>query len=65
MKNFTDTSEFYSLTEQFEKAYKHLRLDKENRELWPKQRFYQSGETNAIFLAFLHGYQVGRLEYMH
>lgn len=63
--HFTDTKEFYDLLSDFEKIYKHMRLDREKKEFYTRGAFYQSGETNTTFKAFLHGYQLGRANYMH
>ncbi len=54
------TKELYDLMEQFEKWQEHLRLDKEPKELWPRNHFYQNGETNQLFLAFRRGFYLGK-----
>jgi len=63
-KHFTDTAEFYELVKDFERIFSTEKLDKEAKELYKKGHFYQSGETNKLFNAFLNGYQVGRSVYM-
>lgn len=66
IKHFTDTKEFHELRYEFEKTFKkHARLDREPKELNKSQVFYQHGEINELFKAYLHGYQLGRLNYMN
>lgn len=69
MENSTDfasTKEFFDLQKDFEKTFKYLRIDREVDKDWHRRGyFYQNGETNNAFKAFLHGYQLGRLNYMH
>lgn len=62
--HFSQTKEFYDLIGEFEKIYNHKRLDRENKDLWLIQRYYQDGSTNDLFCAYLHGYQNGRSVYM-
>ena len=47
------------LMERFERDYPHGRKDKEPESLWPKWCFYESGEVNALFIAYRNGYQLG------
>ena len=54
------TEEFYEILKMFEKEYKHLRLDKENKEQWNKRHIYQNGETNNLYLAYISGYALGK-----
>lgn len=54
------SKEFYELLEQFEKQYRHLRLDREDTTLWPRSHIYQNGEVNQLFLAFRRGYFLGK-----
>ena len=61
---FVGTQEFYDLQDNFDKNYKHLRLDKENKEYNQYGRFYQSGETNKLFEVYMSGYMLGRIAYM-
>jgi hypothetical protein len=61
---FTDTKEFYELVKDFERIFSTERLDREAKEMNSKGAFYQSGETNKLFKAFMNGYQVGRAVYM-
>ena len=64
MQAFTETKEFYELVKDFEKIFSSERLDKEPKELHKSQVFYQDGNVNKMFIAFMHGYQVGRIAYM-
>lgn len=54
------TKEHYDLMAQFEKEFRGLRMDKEDKELWPKGRIYASGETDMIFDAYRRGYALGK-----
>lgn len=50
------------------KAFEGLhagRFDKEDKELWVKGYVYQDGELNKQFIAFRHGYSVGRSAYLN
>ncbi|TQV80351.1 hypothetical protein [Denitrobaculum tricleocarpae] len=53
------SKEHYELMEMFEAEFKDYRLDKEQKALWPKGVVYQSGETNALFLAYRRGVAYG------
>jgi len=57
------TQEHYDLMTQFEKEFKGMRLDRENKSLWPEGHLYQNGETNALFLAYRRGYALAKLNY--
>lgn len=57
------TREHYDLLEAFERIYRHHRLDREPKELWAKGVVYQNGETNALFLAYRHGYALAKSLY--
>jgi len=48
--------EHYDLLDAFERDYSHLRLDREEKALWPKGHVYQDGMTNVLFLAYRKGY---------
>lgn len=54
------SKEHYELIEMFEKIYTGPRLDKEDKSYWAKGNVYQSGEVNALFLAFRHGAAYGK-----
>ena len=54
------TREHEEIMEMFEKTFKYNRLDKEDKSLWPRGRIYQHGETNELFLAYRHGYALGK-----
>lgn len=56
------TKEFYDLIAIFEKskiAYGR-RLDKENKQDWNRKVYYQDGETNRLFIAFVEGYALAK-----
>jgi len=36
------------------------RMDREDKELWAKQRYYQDGTVNQMFCCFLSGYALGK-----
>ena len=63
--HFTDTKEFYDLRNNFEQIYRSERLDREPKELSSKQVFYQDGAVNSLFIGFMNGYQLGRINYMN
>jgi hypothetical protein len=54
------TEEYYEAIKMFEKEYKYLRLDKENKNEWKNRHVYQNGETNNLFLAYISGYALGK-----
>jgi hypothetical protein len=60
MANFSDTKEFHDLRADFEKTFYYMRLDREHKEDFGKGWFYESGETNNAFKAFMHGYQLAK-----
>lgn len=55
-----NTKEHYDLMAEFEKAYKGYRLDREQKELWPKGYIYADGVINRLFCAFRQGYVLGK-----
>lgn len=55
-----NTLEHEELMNEFEKTFKYERLDREDRSLWAKSLIYQNGQTNALFLAYRHGYALGK-----
>ena len=55
------TKEHYDLMAQFEREFKHFRLDKESKEYWPSGNVYQDGQVNNIFLAYRRGYALGKV----
>ena len=59
------TKEFDDILENFDKNFKHMRLDKESKEYWSKGQVYQNGETNNAYSAFVLGYSLGRVVYMN
>ena len=51
---------------EFEKNFKHMRLDREkNISLWKIGQVYQCGETNNMYKAYILGYSLGRINYIH
>ena len=58
------SKEHDDIIKSFEKVFYQLRLEKEEKELWRKGLVYQSGETNSLYKAFIHGYSEGRINYM-
>ena len=58
------TKEHYDMIENFEKNYRHARLDKEDKELWYGGRIYQDGRVNDYFYYFSLGYAMARSIYM-
>lgn len=48
--------EHYDLMAQFERQHSHMRLDREQKELWQKGNIYQNGAANAAFISFRNGY---------
>ena len=59
------SKEHYFIMQEFEKAYKYYRLDKENKEMWSSGLIYQDGEVNKLYEAFILGYATGRLVYIN
>ena len=55
------SKEHYELMGHFERLHKGLRLDREEKHLWPIGQIYQNGEANALFIAFRHGYTLGQV----
>jgi hypothetical protein len=54
------SKDFYELLAMFEREFPGYRLDREPKDLWAKGNIYQSGETNALFLAYRRGVAYGR-----
>ena len=54
------SAEHYDLMEMFEKEFRGHRLDREDKAMWPRGVVYQSGETNALFLAYRKGVSYGK-----
>ncbi len=54
------TKEHYDLIVQFDRQFKHLRLDKEDKEFWRKGHVYQDGHVNQFYGAFFQGYALGK-----
>lgn len=47
--------EHYDLMAQFEREHSG-RMDKEDKEWWPRGAIYQDGHINQLFLAYRRGY---------
>lgn len=55
------SKEHYELIEFFERTFKgQLRLDKEDKSMWPKGIIYQNGDANRLFKAFREGVAYGK-----
>jgi hypothetical protein len=55
------SADHYEMIAMFEKEFQGMRLDKEaDKARWAKGNVYQSGETNALFLAYRRGAAYGR-----
>lgn len=59
------TKEFYDLMDMFEKTAKKAvwvkgAFDREDKELFKKQYYYQNGEVNEMFKLFMLGYSYGK-----
>ena len=63
------TAEHDDLLAAFEKALRLAnvcgRLDREDKEMWPKRNFYQDGQINQMFLLYSAGYAMGRCVYLN
>lgn len=59
-----ETKEHYDLMASFEKANSTERLDKEEKELWPKGQIYQDGIVNKLFISYRKGYALAKCIYM-
>lgn len=49
------SKDHYELLQSFEREFKHRRLDKETKDLWPKGHVFQDGHVNELFLAYRRG----------
>lgn len=55
------TQEHYELMDAFEREFRGFgRLDREAKEYWPRHRVYQDARVNDLFLAYRHGYALGK-----
>jgi len=54
------TQEHYDLMDAFEREFRGHRLDREPKGIWARGNVYQSGDTNALFLAYRRGYALGK-----
>lgn len=55
------TKEHYDLIAMFDKEFKHMRLDKEPKDFWPRGIIYQNREVNNLFLVYRKGYSFGKV----
>lgn len=55
------TKAHYELMAQFEREYKNLRLDREDKEMWPRGNLYQDGRVNDLFSAYRKGFSSGKI----
>lgn len=65
---WTNTQEFYEMRAGFEKLAKSSnsnlpkgRFDREDKTLGKQGAWYQDGQINNAFIAFMHGYQFHRV----
>ena len=58
------TKEMYDLMDFFERSAKKLtyglNFDKEDKQMWTKAAYYQSGEVNNLFRIYMMGYTFGK-----
>lgn len=60
------TKEFYELMDFFEKISKKTvrtgsqGLKRSEKEMWPKQQYYDDGMANEAFKLFMQGYSYGK-----
>jgi hypothetical protein len=52
--------EHYELIDSFDREFRHLRTDKEEKPLWEKGYVYANGSVNELFLAYRKGYALGK-----
>lgn len=58
-----NTKEHADIMLQFEKEYKYLRLDREDRSIWPRGNIYQDGQANRLYLVYRNGYALAKCVY--
>lgn len=55
------SKEHYELMEQFEREFRHLRVDREqDQATWRMGHVYQNGEVNELYGAYIRGYSFGK-----
>lgn len=59
----TKDREHSELLSQFEKDNNHLRLDKEDKALWPTGNIFQDGKANEAFQNYRKGYALAKAIY--
>lgn len=55
-----NSQDHIDLMAMFEREFSHMRLDREDKSMWPRGIVYQNGEANNAFLAYRRGYAFGR-----
>lgn len=58
------SKEHYEILDSFEKDYRRLSMDREEKSLWKKGQVYQNGYVNALYQAYAAGYALGRVKYL-
>ena len=53
--------EHYDLMNQFEREFKYLRLEREDKDMWSHGAIYKDGYVNSLFLAYRSGYAFGKI----
>ncbi len=59
------TKEWTDIMTNFERNHPYERLDKEPEDLWPQGIVYADGSVNKLYKAYMLGYGLGRVSYMH
>lgn len=54
------SKEFHDLMNDFDREFKTHKLDREFRIDFPRKIYYQNGETNNLFKAYLQGYSLAK-----
>lgn len=55
-----NSQEHIDIMAMFEREFRGMRMDREDKSIWRMERIYQSGETNNAFLAYRRGYAFGK-----
>jgi hypothetical protein len=56
-----NTKEHYDLMAKFERDFRYERLEREDHDMWAKNRIYKNGNMNNLFLAYRMGYAYGKV----
>lgn len=54
------SKEFYDLMQNFERDYKYYPLARESKDNFLRMAYYQNGETNKLFKAYMTGYSLAK-----